>query len=182
MTLPLLGTLNIVDAPGRFVYEHLLMTAHFTPFTRPLRPSSPKIAEHPHPRTVQSPSPSLSPRIRGLMYKDLHRFPTQTWCTLKPKCPPMHKNIRMYESVCTHESKHVSFVHPNQHQIERTCRSIRLLPVHAPTSICKSYLNEPCTCDSPLCTIRKQRGQEKKGPHCLNRESAQLWVTLLSQG
>ena len=25
-------------------------------------------------------------------------------------------------------------------------------------------------------------GQEKRGPTCLNRESAQLWVTLLSQG
>ena len=29
---------------------------------------------------------------RGLMYKDLRGFPTETWHTLKPKCPPTHKN------------------------------------------------------------------------------------------
>ena len=60
-------------------------------------------------------------------------FPTITWCTLKSRKRFMHKNIRMYESVHTHESKHISFVHPNQRGIERTCRSTRLLPVHAPT-------------------------------------------------
>ena len=62
---------------------------------------------------------------RGLMYKDS--------CTRKPKCPPTYKNIRMYQCVRTHESKHISYVHPNQRGIERTCRSTRLLPVHVTT-------------------------------------------------
>ena len=69
----------------------------------------------------------------GLMYKDLRGFCTETWRTLKPKCPPTYKSIRMYQCVRTHESKHISFVHPNQRGIERTCRSTRLLAVHAPT-------------------------------------------------
>ena len=69
----------------------------------------------------------------GLMYKDLRGFPTETWRTLKPKCPPTYKNIRMYQCVRTHESKYISFVHPNQRGIERTCQSTRLLPGHAPT-------------------------------------------------
>ena len=67
------------------------------------------------------------------MYKDLGGFPTETWHTLKPRCPPTHKNIWMYETVRTHESKHISFVYPNQRGIEHTCRSTGLLPVHAPT-------------------------------------------------
>ena len=70
--------------------------------------------------------------VWGLMYKDLRGFPTETLRTLKPRCPPTHINIRKYESVGTHESKHIFFVHPNQRGIERTSRSIRLLPVHAP--------------------------------------------------
>ena len=70
---------------------------------------------------------------RGLMYKDLRGFPTETWRTLKPKCPPTYKNIQMYQCVRTHESKQISFVHSNQRGIERTCRSTRLLLVHAPT-------------------------------------------------
>jgi len=65
------------------------------------------------------------------MYKDLHGFPTETWHTLKPKYPPTYKN--MYQCVRMQESKYISFVHPNQRGIERTCRSTRLLPVHAPT-------------------------------------------------
>ena len=72
-------------------------------------------------------------RTWDVMYKDLHGFPTETWRTLKPKSPPTHKNIWMYESVRTHESKHISFVHPNQRGIERTCWSTQHLPVHAPT-------------------------------------------------
>ena len=71
-------------------------------------------------------------QTRGLMYKDLRGFPTETLRTLKPKCPPTYKNIRMYQCVHMHESKHISFVHPNQRGIERTC-STRLLPVHSPT-------------------------------------------------
>jgi len=62
-------------------------------------------------------------KIWGLMYKDLRGFPTETWRTLKPKCPPTYKNIQMYQCVRTHESKHISFIHPNQRGIERTCRS-----------------------------------------------------------
>ena len=72
----------------------------------------------------------LGPHVQRLLYKE---FPTETWRTLKPKCPLTHKKIRIYESVRTHESNHISFVHPNQRGIERTCRSVRLLPVQAPT-------------------------------------------------
>jgi len=67
------------------------------------------------------------------MYKDLRGFPTETWHKLKPKSAPTHQNILMYESVSTDESKHISFVHPNQRGIERKCWSTRPLPVHAPT-------------------------------------------------
>ena len=55
------------------------------------------------------------------MYKDLRGFPTETWCTLKPKCPPLHKNIWMYE-----------------------------------------------------CRLAASEEEKKKGPSCLNRESAQM--------
>ena len=78
---------------------------------------------------------------RGLMYKDMRGFPTETWRTLKPKCPPTYKNIRRYQCVRTHESKHISFVHPDQRGIERTCRSTRLLPVHAPIV----HVSQMCT-------------------------------------
>jgi len=54
----------------------------------------------------RSAKPHLGPHIQ--------RFPTETWRTLKPKCPPSYKNIRMYQCVRSHESKHISFVHPNQ--------------------------------------------------------------------
>ena len=65
-----------------------------------------------------------TPNIWGLMYKDLRGFPTETWRTLKPKCPPTYKNIRKYQCVRTHESNHISLVHPNQRGIECTCQSI----------------------------------------------------------
>ena len=54
------------------------------------------------------------------MYKDLRGFPTETWRTLKPRKRRTYKKIQMYESVRKHESKHISFVHPNQRGIERT--------------------------------------------------------------
>ena len=66
------------------------------------------------------------------MYKDLRGFPTETWRTLKSGKRRTLENIQMYESVRTPESKHISFVHPNQRGIERTCWRTGPLPVHAP--------------------------------------------------
>ena len=69
----------------------------------------------------------------------------------------MPSNVQKYPdvSMCAHAWIQAHFFCTSQRGIECTCRSTRLLPVHAPTKICKSYLNEPCTCDSSLCMIRK---------------------------
>ena len=61
--------------------------------------------------------PFTEAQTRGLMYKDLRGFPTKTWRTLKSRKRRTHKNFQMYESVRTNESKHFSFVHPNQRGI-----------------------------------------------------------------
>ncbi len=55
----------------------------------------------------------------GLIYEDLHGFPPETWCTLKSRKRPDVQR----------KSKHISFVHPNQHGIDHTWRSTRLLPL-----------------------------------------------------
>jgi len=57
-------------------------------------------------------APFTSKETRGLMYKDLRGFPTETWRTLKPKCPPTYKNVDV--SMCAHAWIQAHFVCTSQ--------------------------------------------------------------------
>ncbi|TKS65681.1 Methyltransferase-like protein 22 [Collichthys lucidus] len=108
--IPLPATVPVKALDG-----HLLgkVTHQTTPIRMPIFGNHHEIIQF---HVLRSPGASCTNTCVDFLLKLAVRQNPETVCRT-------HKKIQMYQSVRTHGSKHVSFVHPNQRGIEHTCTS-----------------------------------------------------------
>jgi len=120
------------------------------------------------------------------MYKDLRGFPTKTWRTIKPKCPPMHKNIRMYQCVSMYQSSGISNKRKrsgweNVYEAVNAVGSEKRTQAEVKKKWSNIKVDVKRRMAAPRQSVAKTGGGTGEEGPILFKQRA-LWVTLLSQG